>query len=204
MVEARSFPELVAERLRKRREELGLTQDDVARRCTHRFGLEVSRSVVDAIERGARDLTLPELAVVLAVLDLDLAGVLRDRDVVALSDLVAVRGAAIVGQVSPGLAPRWTFGTMRDGKLVWRESLSGYVATMPDESERKAAAKLGITPERVAQTARRVWGVGLTEERERRVAGAGARGDTLRALRGHVTRELLEELAPEIESEGVS
>src|SRR5438552_1326809 len=148
MSEAKRFGELLGGRLRARRRELGLTEDDVARRCTFRFGLAFSRSVIDAIERGARDLTLPELAVVLAVLGCDLGDVLDSRDVVALTDFVAVRASAIVDQVAPARDATWSFATVSPAtrKLVWRKDLSGRAPPI-GAAERKAAAKLGVAPE---------------------------------------------------------
>jgi hypothetical protein len=65
------------------------------------------------------------------------------------------------------------------------------------DAERKAARRLRTNPLAVAVLARKRWGRSLTEERERRVAdrtAAGAGSEALRARRGHVTRELIEEL----------
>ena len=56
---------LIGQNVRARRAELGLTQDEVARRLWHQG---FTRSVVDAIERGTRDLSLLELASVLGAL----------------------------------------------------------------------------------------------------------------------------------------
>ncbi len=66
------------------------------------------------------------------------------------------------------------------------------------ESEQKAARRLGVSAEEVAVAARRLWGQGLTAERDERVARQRAEleGRSLQAVRGHVTRALLQELRP--------
>lgn len=70
------------------------------------------------------------------------------------------------------------------------------------DAEQKAARRLQTFPFAVAAAARDRWERSFTEERDRRVAervppGASARA--LQALRGHVTRGMLEELRPRIE-----
>ena len=86
-------------------------------------------------------------------------------------------------------AERWPHG-----------ALAKHVAP-PDEAETKAAKKLGTTPHYVAYAARELWGHGLVAEREARL---GERPDlpesprALQAARGHITRTLIEELAPAI------
>jgi hypothetical protein len=74
-----------------------------------------------------------------------------------------------------------------------------------DDATRKLATVLGVPPLAVALAARACWnGVwGLTAEREHRLAGMlpGAERDhtprrKIQALRGHITRQLLEEVRP--------
>ena len=64
----------------------------------------------------------------------------------------------------------------------------------PDtEFERRAAAQLGIDFDELENASQDAWGHSMYEERERRLQGTGeARAD--QALRGHVTRELMNEL----------
>jgi transcriptional regulator with XRE-family HTH domain len=68
------------------------------------------------------------------------------------------------------------------------------------DAEQKAARRLRTFSLAVATTARKRWERSFTEERDRRVteqAPADATPATLQALRGHVTRALLEELRQE-------
>ena len=66
------------------------------------------------------------------------------------------------------------------------------------EAEQKAARKLGVTPQTIAQAAYDRWGRSLTDQRNLQVEqlewvdGTSAR--QVQALRGHVTRELLDEI----------
>jgi hypothetical protein len=68
------------------------------------------------------------------------------------------------------------------------------------ETERKAARALHVDdPAEVAVAALKLWGRSLTQERDARVVDAAAPDAsprTLQALRGHVTRHLLEEIEP--------
>lgn len=66
------------------------------------------------------------------------------------------------------------------------------------EAEQKAARKLGVSPLVLSVAAHRTWGRGLTDERDRRVAeqtSDDASARTVQAVRGHVTRRLLDEVA---------
>ena len=68
-------------------------------------------------------------------------------------------------------------------------------------AEVKAAYKMRVKPLDIALAAFRLWGRGLTQERNRR-ASAAAREATFRSLqatKGHITRQLLKELAPTLE-----
>jgi transcriptional regulator with XRE-family HTH domain len=67
------------------------------------------------------------------------------------------------------------------------------------EAEQKAARTLDCSALDVSALAHRLWGRGLTEERDRRVHESGHDMDTpaaVRVRRGHVTRLLVDELTP--------
>ncbi len=73
---------------------------------------------------------------------------------------------------------------------------------VPSETERKAAKRLDETPETVLRLSRDLWGRSLAEERDRLVderADAGDDPGRLRALRGRITRQLVDRLAEEIQ-----
>jgi hypothetical protein len=67
------------------------------------------------------------------------------------------------------------------------------------EAEHNAARALGCSALDISALAHRLWGRGLTAERDRRVDASGSPSDAaaaVRVRRGHVTRSLLEELGP--------
>lgn len=63
----------------------------------------------------------------------------------------------------------------------------------PDEATVKAARRLEWSSEEADSVARRLWGHSLTDEREVRMYGA-PRTLAYRSRRGHVTRQLIDEL----------
>lgn len=90
----------------------------------------------------------------------------------------------------------WPGASMEERRAAYRDSAG--------ETERKAGVRLGIAPFAVALAARKVWKRGVAEERDARIAAADTRPSspqTLQALRGHVTRELLKELRPLFEKQ---
>lgn len=83
------------------------------------------------------------------------------------------------------------------------ERVALLITGRPGEAERKAATRLGEDPDVVLALARALWdGRSLGEERDRLVAerpDAGSDPDRLRALRGHITRQLTQQLRAAIE-----
>ncbi len=169
--------------LRHLRERGGLRQDDVARAARER-GLAWTRATVAALEIDRRELSLAEFVT------------LRGRPV--HDDELA----AFFTRVDPGRGRR-----LRDD-----------VARALD-AEVKAAKRLGVTPDHVVAAARRRWGRTLTEERDRVLDAHGrmgrlsrdywrARGQDVppadararQAVRGHITRRLVAELAEDLDS----
>ena len=66
------------------------------------------------------------------------------------------------------------------------------------QAEVKAAYKMQVKPLDVSLASFRLWGRSLTQERNRRVGEAAREASfrSLQATRGHITRQLLKELAP--------
>lgn len=65
------------------------------------------------------------------------------------------------------------------------------------DADRKAATRLAVDPLVVAVAAQLLWGRSLTDERDRRVrdsAPADASPRSIQAIRGRVTRHLLDEI----------
>jgi hypothetical protein len=189
--------EAIAFHVRSLREHDRITQEELAA-AAQRLGFGWGRSTIAAIEAGDRDLSAEELLALPYMLSeasaqkipgIQAAGtalfeVLRpgSREVLALSDVLELtRGEAeeFIDKGAPALRVKHR---------------SDAVVT---EAERKAAARLGIDVERLQTAALTLWGHALPWERDRRVSEhrANASPRSLQALRGHITRELLTELA---------
>lgn len=189
----------MGERVRRRREALGLTQDEVARGIRALQLGKATKASVQALESGqprATDLT--ELHPLCHVLSANLWDFLAGDE----SEWVANPGGGVSSlgtirrQLLEGPAP-----------FMAPEALRRITSTLEDRAEVdaaddatvKAARRLEVAPEAVVDAAYECWGQRLTAERDARVASQAAEGAsarTLQALRGHVTRDLLEELRP--------
>lgn len=134
----------------------------------------------------------------------------RDVDQVPVRDLgppVAVRVAAHMGVTPKQLATDWERYTTAQERLaeLVPDVTEGRTAELLEAeggaAERKAAARIGESALVVVAMSRLLWGRTLTDERDRIVserADAGADSERLRALRGRVTRQLVDQLAREI------
>jgi transcriptional regulator with XRE-family HTH domain len=204
MAEARPFRELLAQRVRRRRREIGLTQDELARVAWAAGNPSMTRGVIAAVERGTADLTLPQLAVLIRVLGTDLKALLSSGGKVFIDAGVAIEVDELVAQIL-GAASPWEFTTDASAQIVLGRhgTVSGYVSPI-GVAEHKASRRLGVSPEEVARAAGSLWSRSLAEERDARLlrlAPVGASARTIQALRGHITRTLLQELEPALQRE---
>jgi len=204
--EARPVAAVVGEAVRGCRESGSLSADDLAARLSLDYGLPWSRATVGALERGERELTLSEFAVLLLALRAKPLDLLPDDVAVLLTDpkhsddggtvaqSQALRGLLAGKGGRPEIA---TPAGRRLGKRFSRKRERTRAIAMAAQlaPEQKAARKLGVSPAELSQAAFDLWERGLTDEREHRLAGraAGADGVT-HAARGHVTRQLIAEL----------
>jgi transcriptional regulator with XRE-family HTH domain len=223
MSEASAFWEAVGGRLRECREQRGHRQDDVAA-LARIAGLPWSRSTIATIEAGRRELSLSEIAALLIVLDMNLPDLFAGLGGLQIAPGAAIDAddllAGLVGpspswrntakwtpQRSPlaaragGAAIKVGVRKLKTRARVWPKAPLQSIFDAEDaaagETEQKAARRLGVPPIDVSLLAFRLWGRSLTEERDRRVeatATPNAAARTVQALRGHVTRGLLEEL----------
>lgn len=90
---------------------------------------------------------------------------------------------------------------------VWPEATRPQALAVVEavgDAERKAARRLGVDPVALSAAAYRTWGRSFVAKRDgaaelEKAAGTDRR--SLQAVRGHVTRQLLAELAPILEQE---
>jgi transcriptional regulator with XRE-family HTH domain len=195
----------VGRRIRKFREEAGRSQDELAD-AARRAGIDWTRASVASLETGRRGLEAEEFMLLPLALK-----ILTGRDQWRLGDLL------------PDVWIRMPLGAMTHARSLRRllagESVEGWgvaAGTAEDmdraadrlkeqtEAVRHAARRLEVEPGTVSRAADRLWRRSFSEEREQRVAergGAGASPRSLQAIRGHVTRVLINELRQALEQE---
>ena len=200
--EPRTVRRVIAEnarRLRGRR-----SQDEIAANC-RTVGLGWSRQVITSIEAEERHLELDELILFAwALADEDEDGLVVGG---AVSDLLAGKGRVRVGErTAPLPLLRRLLSSPADLGAPGRLSRSPRRSTADVQlAERRAAEKLGVEPSAIARAAYVLWGRSLSEERDAVVAqrvGADVDLRVRRALRGRVTRELVEQIKVKIELGG--
>jgi len=194
--QTRTLAQVVGIRFRVHREEAGLTQDEVAA-AAQRLGFAWGRSSVAALEQGTRDLGAAEL----------LALPFIWAEASAQQPGFTAAGMSLFELISPGLNVKVALSDelvltykqaksfIDEGGQAYRVKAGGAVVT---EAEQKAAVRLDVAVDDLQAAAFVLWDRSMPNERDRRVAKqkkpeASAR--TVQALRGHVTRELLTELA---------
>jgi transcriptional regulator with XRE-family HTH domain len=184
MAEATGEPlsKYLGRQLRRLREERGIRQEDIAGQF-HELGLKWDRTTVASFETGRRALRLEEVLLCCAAYDVSLAEVLQSEPEtwvqVGSRRISAYLVAKIVSSQSPVTLPL--------------EVAAHAHPAPPTEAERRAAKQLGTGVPALIVASEDLWGRRLDSERDRRTAENSSGGD-VRALRGHVTRQLIEEL----------
>jgi hypothetical protein len=185
--------------LRYHRENWGLpiTQEEVAA-AAQRLGFQWSRSSVAAIEQETRELTAAELLALPYIL----------AEAAAQQPGMTAAGVSLFDIVRPGRSESLALSehlllSLKQAELYIDQGADAYrvrhpVGNVVTEAEQKAAARLDVSVESLQGSAFTLWGRSLPDERDQRVGDrkeVDASARTVQALRGHVTRELLAELA---------
>lgn len=191
--EIRSLTSVIGNNLRTLRTQRGQTQDELAR-SLRQFGLELSRSALAGIESGSgRSLDLGEIALICSACEVSVDELVQGDGEVRLTsrstvDLSTLR-SLLKGEPSKG----------RGSPQVIVFAVSDIERAALGDAEAKAARKFDVEPVHLSQAAFLVWGRSFTDERDLRVAGRATQSAstrTLQAVRGRVTRDLIEELSP--------
>lgn len=211
MTKAKPISNVIGENLRHWRSEAGVTQDEVARAALE-LGFEWTQATVAAIETGRREVSLGEFVALPFIANrlAPRAGGGRFR---RLYGFLAEAPEAIALAKDVRLAdPANNLWTLFDGAAVGGNGRvpAGAVSPRPGvreriperveselDAQRKAARSLGVEPGMIGLAAWQLWGRNLTDERDARVSrrvGNDVSARSLQAHRGHVTRELLEEI----------
>jgi transcriptional regulator with XRE-family HTH domain len=189
----RTLERAVGGELKRRREAQGLRQDAIAH-AAELFGFNWTQSTVAAIEAGRRRLSIGEfgaLPMIFAQAGLFIACVVEFFPDTDESVIVAPGIEAPLNRI------RSLYGT-REGAAAAPAWEPRILLAAASDAERKAARVLRISPDALLRLAVDRWGHTLAAERDRRI---GVRAATLsrrslQAVRGRVTRELLDELKP--------
>lgn len=212
------FAVALGHRLRQLRERNGHTAADMAGR-SKRLGLNWDRSTVARIELGQRQVTASELLVMTMLYGVGVVDLLPTEDSQLTETVTAtpagLRTALTEDRFSGGFhveGLREDFMAALDkvtaGFRVVKSRLPGASdweilsasEHVRDEATVKAAVRLQATAEEVAVAAEGLWHRSLTAERDARVEAMGPleSSKARQARRGHVTRGLLAELAPQV------
>ncbi len=189
----------------------GWRQDDLAREA-RRAHIGWTRSTVAKIEAGHRLLSLEEVLLLPDLLRVPLEELLVSGSDVhvdmgdvcvpghRLGDLPKGRGAVLWDEGSPTMPPAVL--TPEQDALAYRYELAKdeavYALYLHGDAEEKAARSLGRSPQEVAFAAMALWGTSLGKQRDKILEEQSKSGST-KALRGHVTRDLLKALQRRID-----
>lgn len=211
MDESITVSAIVGRRLREWREEMGYSQDQVAR-ILRLNGLQWNRSAVAKLERGEREsLTIEQLACLSLATGLPPSFFVGGSERwLSLADGVRVKSRALGSMFGEGTSTTFRQQDLEidseradvtaRARRAWPtlDEVDHHMAELSlDEAAEKVARGLHVSPLDIERAAYSLWGVSLSDEREARVedrlpADAGKR--TRAAIRGHVTRALIAEL----------
>lgn len=220
MIDRQTLPEVVGENARKLRLEAGATLEQVAAKA-RALGLKWSTARVVELERGKLAINVVVLLVLAQALGdvtgrrIALGDLVHTQSWIQLNNQLALAPAALEGALA-GDAIDWTVSDV-EGGLELVESVFEDVSTIthdPDRwplgstvgdvkaahdlpiglTETRVARQLGVTPRALNAHAFALWGTSLTQRRDE-IAPAGSTAQA----RGHLTRELVEEIRRSLE-----
>ena len=198
MPSAIQFPDLIRRRVRQLRSERGWTQDELAFRA-RQHGLDWTEDSVRHIEDSSRSVG-DDLVALLLIFRVGLGDFLgTDGPPVLIGQYRLERPAELVEIVN---------GTFFTSGLALQRSLP--LQGQQDRfraAEEKAARALGVSVSALNEASHRLWKWYLSDEREFRLEAATAAREvsprSRQALRGHITRKLLDELRDVLEDTDV-
>lgn len=222
----RPLREVLATGVKQARQRLDLRQEDAAARA-RAYGLSTwIRGTVAQAEVGARRFAIEELLLLTLVYETNLAELIagNEHDLVelapdarlsvgALRALLSGNRAVVDGlpaeavdvparRGTPPRRPSRFPEVLAEAKRfgIGDRSLLERAFDEVGDAERHAARKLNTTPERINLAAMRRWSRTLAEERDHRLSEQATDAPHRRrqALRGHITRTLITELAADL------
>jgi transcriptional regulator with XRE-family HTH domain len=192
---ATELADALRHRVRTLREERGWARRDIAVLAQH-LGFEWDQDTVAGIERGIREIKLAEVFLFLQIFGL------------SLDELIPASDAEPIALTKDWWVNSLETHTAGNHKVQVPDAPAAEALKVKDPSVqlpgtdqvalRRAAKRVGFTPKELDRRAKIRWGQPFVAERDERVAdrtkGATPSARSLQALRGLVTRALLEEL----------
>lgn len=212
-MEAESVGAVVGENLERLRKRARMTQHEAARLFARR-GAPLSRSKIAAIEAGERpNLAFADVLVMAHTFNVEVAELFDGHGPVAIAEHVVLSRPVIRGLLRGTNVPEgsvsWDPQTHHAELLrIADVRAEGDAVTVGQfhlvDADHALAQRLNVAPQIVVDIALQIWGNTLTEERDARVARFGAIDLGERhAHRGHITRELSQEIEAEITRQGL-
>jgi transcriptional regulator with XRE-family HTH domain len=199
----RGLAALVGQNVRAAREEQGMSQDRLAQ-LLRGYGLHWTRSALAKLEREEREtLTLDQVVILALAMERTPASLVEGAEWAALGPDARMRGSALARLLRG--EPAWKSDSDFDVPFVRQFDEGPFDADwVAGDAETRAARRLGREPVEVARAARSLWRHSLTIERDRRLRYVShldedVEARSVRAFRGHITRQLLDELRTELE-----
>jgi hypothetical protein len=192
-METVSYRELIGENLRRLRGDR-LTQEDVAD-IARRHGLPWRQSTVQAIEKGRRDFSIGELALLQDIFPpLELVQQdPQDGRYVDWPGVGALDPVTFKNQMSKLFIERRAAGIAVGALRQQRADSIGNAAKRKVDG--KVAKTLGVRPEEVSRAALNLWSHGFAEERDRRFGEAVKHSPKSEPmLKAWITRRMTKEL----------
>jgi transcriptional regulator with XRE-family HTH domain len=201
---------LIGRNVRRIREQLGATQEDLAQ-ALRESGWQASSLALLTLESGERVVSVEEALLLGDVLNVPVTELIVGEH----AEFVRLGGGVIYPENTGFLRSRLTRAPYRKS-TTWSKTQSrrehvqidtgGYIELVAArEAENYAAKKLGTSSDEVVRRSLALWHRTLTEERDARTAeriAPDASASSRRIVRGHVVRELLAELEHDQEGQG--
>jgi transcriptional regulator with XRE-family HTH domain len=220
--QVKSLNVFIGGRIRGIREAQGKRQEDVVV-AAREFGLEWTQATVAALETAKRQLSVSEFLLLPCVLGIELRELFVGDESVRLPTGAQTQPKilrAIVSSQAKSLGYD-ALRTQRKGTVrrvlrqvtkairslpippPMQEQIGQTITGLLGVADAKAARKLRVDQISLWTVATRLWGRSLTDERDRRLealrdAAQPPSSRTVQAMRGHITRSLLEELKREL------
>jgi hypothetical protein len=199
MTTLRTLEQAIGQQMRRHREAGGVRQETIAAAATM-WMLPWTQATVAAVELGQRGLSLGEF-LMLPLVFAEAGLRRRSGQPLELSDFIPAHVDHFPNvPVVPGgfQMPLRTVQTLLRGGRAPAGDPPAPAAAGPGEAERKAARKLGCSPDAIVTAAQQLWSRTLAAERDERIGERAGKLDrrSLQAVRGRVTRGLVRELEP--------